>query len=253
MLWYKAWLETRWRFVIALVLGAGFSAMMVLAYPALKGVQVDVSQIPEPFRKVAEEGLALTNTYKGYVWSQWFGKNLLNVWTFFAVLIGVGGVVTESSRGSALWTLSLPASRGRLLGVRASVGALELLVLAIVPSLLIPLLSPAVGQSYAFRDVFVYALTVFAAGLVFYGLSLLLSTIYADQLKPVIVGLGIAFGLSLVSLFSERVAAYSVFTVMSGERYFREGALPWTGLAACLALTALMFFLALRVLERRDF
>ena len=253
MLWYKAWLETRWRFLIGLALGAGFCAMIVLAHPALKSVQVDLSQVPEAFRQVAEEGLALTATYRGYVWSQWFGKNLLNVWTFFAVLIGVGGVVTESSRGSALWTLSLPVSRGRLLGVRAAVGALELLALALVSSLLIPLLSPAVGESYGFADVFVHSLLAFAAGLVFYGLSLLLSTIFNDQLKPIIVGLGIAFGLSIVSLFSKRVAEYSVFKVMSGESYFRDGALPWAGLAACLALAVLMFFLALRVLERRDF
>lgn len=253
MLWYKAWLETRWRFLIALALGSVFSALVVLAYPTVGRVQVDVSQVPEPFRRMAEEGLAAAGTYPGYVWSQWFGKNLLNVWTFFAVLIGVGGVVTESSRGSALWTLSLPVSRGRLLGVRAAVGALELLALAVVPSLLVPALSPLIGKSYAVSDALVYSLTAFGGGLVFYCFSLLLSTVYADQLKPVVVGLGVAFGLSLVALFSRRLAPYSVYGVMGGQKYFQAGVVPWAGLAACVALAAAMFVLARRVLERRDF
>jgi ABC-2 type transport system permease protein len=253
MLWYKAWLETRWRFVTGLVLGAGFAALVVLAYPTLGSLQVDVSQVPGPFRRMAEEGLALVKDYDGYVWSQWFGKNLLNVWTFFAVLVGVGGVVTETSRGTALWTLALPATRARLLGVRAAVGALELLALALVPSLLIPALSPVIGKTYPLASALIYAATAFAGGLAFYGLSLLLSTVFADQLKPVIVGLGVAFGLSLASLFSKSVARYSVFSVMSGEKYFREGALPWAGLAACLGIAAASYLVALRVLERRDF
>lgn len=253
MLWYKAWLETRWRFVIALVLGAAFSALTVLAHPALKGLQVDFAEVPEPFREMAEKGLALAGTYRGYVWSQWFGKNLLNVWTFFAVLIGVGGVVTESSRGSALWTLSLPVSRAQLLGARAAVGALELLAVALVPSLVVPLLSPAVGQTYPVGEALAYALMAYAAGMVFYSLSLLLSTVFEEQLKPVVVCLAVAFGMSLAALVSRGAARYSVFRVMSGEDYFEGGQAPWAGLAVCLAVSAALYLAALRVLKRRDF
>lgn len=253
MLWYKAWLETRWKFLVGLVLGAGFAVLMVLAHPALSGVQVDLSAVPEPFREVAEEGLRLSTTYNGYVWSQWFGKNFLQTLTFFAVLIGVGGVVTESSRGSALWTLSLPVSRARLLGVRAAVGAVELLALAVLPSLLIPVLSPAVGQSYSVADALLYSLIAFAAGQVFYCLALLLSTVFRDQLKPLVLCLAAAFGMGIASVLSRRVAGYTVYAVMSGEKLFKEGALPWAGLAVCLTLAAAMFFVALRVLERRDF
>ena len=253
MLWYKAWLETRWRFVIALLLGAGLSVLTVMSYSALKDLQVDVSTVPEPFRELAREGLALSATYAGYVWSQWFGKNFIQVWTFFAVLIGVGGVVTESSRGSALWTLSLPVSRARLLGVRAAVGAAELLALAVLPSILIPILSPAVGQSYGMADALTYSLICFLAGLVFYCFSLLLSTVFTDQLKPITIGLAAAFGLSLVPLFSRGLADYSVYAVMSGEKYFKEGVPPWAGLAVCVALAAALFLASLRLLERRDF
>lgn len=253
MLWYKAWLETRWRFLIGMALGVCSCLLVVLTHPMLKSVQVDLSQVPEAFRKIAEEGLALSSTYRGYVWSQWFGKNFMNAWVFFAVLIGVGGVVTEAGRGSALWTLSLPVSRARLLGVRAAVGALELLALAVVPSLLVPALSPAVGQTYSPAEALAHALIAFAAGMVFYCFSLLLSTVFADQLKPIVVGLAIAFGLSVASLFSQSLARYSVYRVMSGESYFRAGVPPWAGLAVCLALSAAMLFAALRVLERRDF
>ena len=89
MLWYKAWLETRWRFAAAMSVGTLLSVALVLVHPTLAGLRVDVSHLSGPLRELAEEGLRMMGTYEGYVWSQWFGKNLLNVWTFFAVLLGL--------------------------------------------------------------------------------------------------------------------------------------------------------------------
>jgi len=67
------------------------------------------------FARAAE----LTRDYRGYVWLQWFRKELLQLGTLFAVLLGTGGLFSQRS---ALFTLSLPASRRRLLGVRATAG-----------------------------------------------------------------------------------------------------------------------------------
>jgi ABC-2 type transport system permease protein len=253
MLWYKAWLETRWRFVVGMLLLLCFGAVVVLTHPLVETMKVEVPNLPGSLGEQVREAFALMTTYDGYVWSQWFGKNLLQFWTLFAVLLGVGGLATEASRGTALWTLSLPVTRRRLLGVRAGVGALELLALAVVPSLFVWALSPVVGQRYALASALAYSLMTFVGGMFFYGLALLLSTVFGDQLKPILAGMAVSILMGLLSMFSKRLAGYSVYNVMSGERYFAGGAPPWAGLLVCVALAALMFYASLRVLERRDF
>jgi ABC-2 type transport system permease protein len=253
MLWYKAWLETRWRFVVGMLLLLFFGAAVVLSHPMLEQMKVEIPNLPGGLGEDLREAFALMATYDGYVWSQWFGKNLLQFWTLFAVLLGVGGLATEASRGTALWTLSLPVTRRRLLGVRAGLGAIELLALAVVPSLLVWALSPVVGQRYSLADALVYSLLTFAGGMFFYGLALLLSTLFGDQLKPILAAMAVSIVMGLLSLFSRRLAGYSVYNVMSGQKYFAEGVPPWAGLFVCLALAALMFYASLRVLERRDF
>ena len=253
MLWYKAWLETRWRFVAGMLLLMCFGAVVVLTHPLLEQMKVEIPNLPGNLGEQLREAFALMTTYEGYVWSQWFGKNLLQFWTLFAVLLGTGGLATEASRGTALWTLSLPVTRRRLLGVRAGVGAAELLALAVVPTLLVWALSPLVGQRYPLKDALVYALLTFFGGMFFYGLTLLLSTIFGDQLKPILIGMAVSIAMGVVTMFSRRLAEYSVYNVMSGQRYFAEGVPPWAGLLACLALAASMFYVSLRVLERRDF
>lgn len=251
MLWYKAWLETRWRFLAGMAVLLAFAALVVFAQPATANVELPKLEgwLGEAVRRAAE----LMSTYPGYVWSQWFGKNLLQLWTVWAVLVGVGGLANEAARGSALWTLSLPVTRRRLLAVRAGMGALELLALAVVPSLAVCALSPLIGQSYSPAQALAYSLMLFAGGSFFYALSLLLSSVFSDQLKPIILGLSAAVVMAVLSLLSPRLADYNIYGVMSGQKFFTEGALPWAGLAACVAAAAAMFYASLRVIERRDF
>jgi ABC-2 type transport system permease protein len=253
MLWYKAWLETRWRFLIGLLLGAGSATLLVLMHPMFQNMQLEAPDLGGELNEMVKEALKMASTFTGYVWSQWFGKNLLQVWSFFAILIGVGGIATEKASGSALWTLSLPVTRRRLFGVRAATGALELLALALLPSLLIPLLARFIGQSYPVGETLVYSLMLFAGGLFFYSMAILLSTLFGEQLKAVILGLAIVFAMALLPLLSKGLEPYSVSTLMSGRQYFLTGELPLAGLAAYLLLAAALYLIALRVLERRDF
>src|SRR5712692_9864404 len=106
--------------------------------------------------------------YRGYVWSQWIRQSLTNLATLFAVLLGSGGLLPHTSRGAALFTLSMPVSRTRLVGVRAATGLAELLALAIIPILLLSLLSPAIGQRYGIEDAVAHGVCLFVAGAAFF-------------------------------------------------------------------------------------
>src|SRR5262245_66146180 len=81
-------------------------------------------------RRLRESG-ALMRDYRGYVWGQWYRQSLPQMWVVFAVLLGSGGVLSQSSGTGVLFTLSLPASRARVLGIRAATGLGELFVLAL--------------------------------------------------------------------------------------------------------------------------
>jgi hypothetical protein len=255
MLWYKSWVETRSRFLIGLALVICSAAATVFTYP--KVVQlltlvpaVDVGGvIGQKIREAAD----LAREYRGYVWSTWFRQNLTQMWTIFAALLGTGGLLSQVAGGGALFTLSLPASRPRLLAVRAATGLVELLVLAVVPSLLIPLLSPAVGQSYGLGDALVHSLCLFIAGSVFFSLAFLLSTVFSDVWRPLLIALALAAVIGLAEQIVDGLSHPGLFAVMSGERYFRGHGVPWLGLIAMAALSAAMLYGATLNLARRDF
>lgn len=254
MLWYKSWLETRSRFLIGLVLLMGSAMTAVYTYPQLLKLMPMVPAVKaegEIGRRILEAA-ELAREYRGYVWSQWYRQNLPQIWTIFAVLLATGGPFAQASKGS-LFTLSLPASRDRVVGIRAATGLIELFAITFIPAVLVTVLSPAIGQSYRLVDSLVHALCLFVAGAAFYCFTFILSAIFNDIWRPLLIALGVATVIGLCEQVPIDLARYGIFHVMSGEVYFRTGHLPWIGLFASATLSAALLYGAAAITARRDF
>lgn len=254
MLWEKAWLDTRSRFLIGFALLTVAAAGVVFDYPSVAKLvplarQVDASG---PLGRVIQQAADIERDYRGFVWWQWYRQNLLQLWTLFAILIGSGGLLPNGADG-ALFTLSLPASRRRILGVRVGVGLAELLVLAILPSLMIPLLSPSIGQSYGLGDVVVHGLSLFVGGATFFCLALLLSTMFSDIWRPLLAACLVAVVLGVGELLLPALSRYGIVTAMTGGPYLRPADWPWPGLLIGVAASIVMLSAAFSNFARTDF
>jgi len=257
MLWYKSWLDTRWRFLI------GFFILLVMACGTLYDYLATMKLLPlaKSIDMSGELGRRLKETidfereFRGFVWVQWFRQNLSQVGTLFAILIGSGGLLSRAS-GAALFTLSLPVTRRELLGSRAATGLAELLALAVVPSLVIPLAAPAIGQSYSVADALVHAACMFTAAAVFFRLAVLLSTMFDDLWRPLLISCAVAFVIGTIELVAGNAAPFGtvgIFHVMSAESYFHSGSVPWVGLMTMSLAAAGMLYAAAVSIARRDF
>jgi hypothetical protein len=252
MLWYKHWLETRWRFLTGLAVLSCAAGAVVLNYPRVMELLPLASNIDlggEIGRRVSEE-VDLQRTYGGYIWSQWFRQTPLELGTFFALLLGTGGLI---SHASTEFTLSLPLSRRTVVLTRAASGLGLWLILAFVPSLLVPLLSPAVGQAYGVGEALAHSICLFVGGALFLSLAVLLSTIFAEVWRPLLVAGAVALAVGFGELLFRDRWPLGIFRVMSGEALFRTGSLPWAGLLVVSFVSAAMVYGATVSFSRRDF
>jgi hypothetical protein len=98
----------------------------------------------------------------------------------------------------------------------------------------------------------IHSVCLFIAASVFFGLALLLSTVFGDLWRPLLIALAVAFALAIADQFLQS-SAFSLYRLMSGETYFRTGRLPWGGLLAATAVSASLYAAAVASLTRRDF
>ena len=204
-----------------------------------------------PIGAALKESIAAQQTFRGFVWWQWYRQNLTYLVVIFGALLGAGGLLARSG-GATLFTLSLPVSRNRLIGTRAAIGLAELLALAIVPSLVLPLLAPSIGQSYSVIDVLVHGACMFIVGSVFFSLAALLSNDYADTWRPVLIACIVAACTGMLE-YVPAIAPYGIFHVMNGETYYRQAGLPWIGLLISAGITVALLRTAAVNLAQRDF
>jgi hypothetical protein len=253
MLWYKAWRDTRWRFLIGLGILTGTALANVLAYPSVRGL-LAVGLLVGPDNLLSHEinwVAQVSSSFRGYVWVQLVRQNLFYLWTIFAVLLGAEGPFSQ--RTGAIFTLSLPVSRRRVCAVRAATDLGELCLLALIPMLLIPLAAPAVGYTYGLADALVHGIQILAGGAVFYCLAVWLATIFDDRWRPIIITLAVAVVANLCANYIAAAAPFSPATVMEGESYFRTGLPAWAGICIWPCVSAAMLYAAVRSIEARDF
>ena len=254
MLWQNAFLDTRWRFLVGLVLLTVSAMFVALGYPNIAEVAKAAPDAPTggPLAREIAEALALSRTYDGYVWSQWFRQNGAQLGSFFAVIIGTGGLLSQSS-AARLFTLSLPVSRERLLGARATAGLTQVLTLSVVPALAITLVSPLVDQQFPLLDTLAYALCVFAGCALFFSLAFLFSSLFANVWAPAVLALCAGPVLRIFDQLAGVPNTFSLLAMMHGEPYFRGEGLPWSMLLASAILSAALIYAGVRLIARRDF
>jgi hypothetical protein len=254
MLWYKSWLDTRARFLLALAVLLVFACGTVIGFPKVRelvtAVEPAVVTTDESLRQELEEQREAIRTFRGYAWSQWFAGNFPTLLVLVAAMLGSGSPLVKSGSG-ALFSLALPVSRARWIGTRAGLGVAELFVVALAPSLLLVALAPLVGEHLDLFDAFVYGLSAFVGASLFLGVAMFLSTVFNDVWRPLLFTCLVL--LATVAIGAVLPEGRGIFAAMMGETYFYEGRLPWPELLLCAAAAPALVYAAAANVARRDF
>ena len=248
MLWYKAWLETRWRFLIGLallMLSAGGTVVFGLsAGGEAAAAGADAGRSAASSAGGSPKSAELARTTAATSGRSGSGRTCAQTWTLFAVLLGTGGLLSQASGGGALFTLSLPVSRDRLLGVRAATALAELLVLALRPVAADP--AAVAGRRRRATASATRSSTACACSS-----PAPCSSAWRSCCPPCSATSGgrcdravRGESVSLVRQVVGGLSRDSLFGVMSAETYFRGGGLPWLGLLVSAAVSAAMLYAA---------
>ncbi|HEX4136250.1 MAG TPA: hypothetical protein VHY84_16670 [Bryobacteraceae bacterium] len=234
MLWYKGWLETRFRLVFVLVVFGSFLIFFSMAARA-----------------------PVTGPVKPLVGFVSFSVPMFVV--MMCAMLAGAGIATQPSlqaakglHGSTLFTLSLPVSRFRLLAVRASLGWLEMAGTIGALCYAIWFVFPDLRDTATAMELFQYAAALMACASALYFVSVLAGT-FLDDLWRTWGTMIAAVGLWWLSSHTPLRASFNVFRAMGEGSPLMAHTMPWTPMAFALGLAAVLFFAALKVVQHREY
>jgi len=239
VLWYKAWLETRARFLTLLATVTTLCGFFV--YHALGGL-VPGWRLGRDFDR-----LLFVNQ-----------QILVFLWIFGVVLLGMGGIVREKANGTSSLTLALPVSRARLVGIRVGLGIIEAIALGVAPWTAVFIVSSLAGMPILITQVGLYLLLLVGGGLVYFAAAVLVSSLVSGEYTAPSVAFGVILLPTILSdaylplfLNNRRLVtgAFSVDTIT----FLLSGHLPWLGILASLSAAGLLLWASILVVQRREF
>jgi len=230
MLWYKGWLETR----IRLLIGLGWFGVLMVSMHLIGN----------------NAGLGGLTPAAGFAFMA-----MTQMVVISSILAGTG-IATQAPfqeikglQGSTIFTLSLPVSRFRLLAVRSMLGWLEMAgligALCFLNWLGIPWLRVTA------IEMFEYAGTLIACSSTLYFITVLVAT-FLNEWR--LQGSFIAFAaLWWLPNHTPLPASANVFRAMGDGSPLVAHTTPWTTMAFSLALSAILFFAALKIVQAREY
>jgi hypothetical protein len=237
MFWYKAWLETKFKFLLAL----GIMVFYLIVFYLMRTLPPPPGGRPANFPAFL---FGMTATIFAVILYTWFAGAGIDTQPSFQA--------TKGLHGSTLFTLSLPVSRLRLLTIRAGIGWLEMAggILAWCYGLWLIL---RLGRSVSAVNMlqFVVALIVCASSLYF--LSVLLGTFLDDQWRMYTTAMATG-ALWTLGTFVRLPASVNIVRAIMGESSpLVSHTMPWMPMLFSLVLAAAFFFAALKVAQLREY
>jgi len=226
MLWYRAWLETRYRFLIALALLALFAVpLRYLPAGQMNGV----------------EAASISAAY---------------VAAWMSLLFAGAGIGTQSMRkGQArcvLFTLALPVSRLRLLISRAVLGWFEMTVGLGVMLASMWTLIPVIRENVKPADMSGYAITMLACASGLYAINLLLSALFDDAWR-VYLGMALLGVLAWIPVHVRVPDAMNLFGAIVGKSPFVTHSISWISVSFSMELAVILVLASWKIAQWREY
>jgi ABC-type transport system involved in multi-copper enzyme maturation permease subunit len=201
-------------------------------------------------------------SYVEYIRRFVFAGKASGLFTILLIFVALGGLLRERARGTAPFTLALPKSRRRIAGVRAAVGLLEMMVLALLPVMIVAVCSPLLQQRYPVSESLRFSLGWIGGGSVIFALTFLLSSLLSGEFTALVSAYIILVLHTFVAVW-EPLKPYhlNVMQTIGGRRMLYEnasgelllGPVPWTRLLILVLVAATMLAVSFHLTERRDF
>ncbi len=237
MLWYKAWLETRTRFLI------GFVGITVLSSWSIHNQVKDAL----PISGISYYYFVLHNCH----------QLLTFLWIIAMTMLLMGGLVREKAVGASSFTLALPVSRRRLVWTRIAMGLAESCAMAVVPWAAMFLVEITFGKPLHASQAWMHLAMLLGGGIFFFATSVFSSSLLEGEYTAPMVAFGVMAILAF-ALNEPPLRDYSPWHTMFAsslmpQRLRPPTGVPWPMIAGFVVLAGVLLLASVKVVERREF
>lgn len=219
--------------------------LLLLATAALTVIGYDyiVENLPANMQSFVDLDLSNLDDYRYYIWTQWFGKNLIQFAALVSVVYGATMISGEKSRNTLQFALSKPLSRTELLQVKYITVFFAVALAVILSTLGLFLMILFAGRSVSILWLMENTVLMLVGVALLIGIGGYFSVLMESSLKAAGATALVVFLLSVPG-FIPGWQQFSLFYHMQGASLMAKGHFPILAVVVMLLTTVGVCYLA---------
>ena len=237
----KEFLELRVRFVLTVLIMASIYVLLIL----VKGKVLDIIKMsPEAVERFAGKGfLEKLEDWNFYIYSQWFGKNFGQAVPIIGMIFSFPLISREVENGTIEFLLSR-RKRSSVFLEKITASLIALMASVIFLSILPMLTSIWISLDLSKIPVLILHTTV--GSFLWYSISLFFSSVFSDQVKPILSTLGTLAATTTLGFVSK-------FEFLNTYSYIMSASSMPARDVTYSVISAFFIFISWLVFKNRDF
>ncbi len=187
-----------------------------------------------------------------YIFSQWFGKNLLQFAIFFGIIMSIGTIAGETERKSSIFLFSRPVTRKTILLSKIIVVFAFLIISIVIPTYLLPILSNSIPLNVNMRLLNIGLLYAVIGTLATAAISILFSTLINDRLKATFA----AFAAIIITIPIASIKGMhwiSIVNLYVSTKNFQTGTIYFPPLICGIGIIVFSLAASYYILRKKEF
>jgi len=257
-IYYKEWIESRWRLITGTIVLTALSLLNVILYPWMQTLMSpDMARLMESMLREMIPFIDLPalepmfDTWNAYLYSSWISKTLYQTITIFVLLAAAPLFAGEENRGTFQFLLSKPISTVKIVSAKYLVNASQIILIAFVSTFVLYPASLIMGESF---DGGLFALGLIQAipgYLMLFSIAFFISTLFKDSIKALAAS-AIGFAILSVPSFLPDYRHLSVFRILQGFNLLEKEGVLWGAVAIFTAVSIVFFILTYLTASRKE-
>ena len=248
-IFYKEWIESRWRLVTGTIVLTALSLFNVIIYPWVQTLMTpEMAHLMEsmmrqlmPFINVPPLE-PVFDSWNTYLYGSWVSKTLYQTMTIYILVAAAPLFAGEENRGTLQFLLSKPISTFKIVSAKYIVNVMEIILIALISTFILYPASLIMGESF---DAALFALGLIQAipGFVMlFSIALFISTLFKDSIKALAAS-AIGFAILSAPSFLPDYSHLSVFRILQGLNLLENEGVIWSAAAIFVFISAIFFIL----------
>ncbi len=250
-LWEKEISAGKFKVVTGLIILTMFALIVVFSYEYTVKL-LESGMVPEFAKDQVDQIRKIKIDYNYYFWSQWFGKNLLQIGAGLALIFGASAISAETSRSTMNFLLARPITRQQVFRIKYCVNLACVGVVVVLSTLIYYLANLAKGHTYPIAVLFGQTVVAFAGLSVIFSIAVYCSTRFDQTLKAFLTASIATFVIS-IPVFFEPIAKFSLYYQMQGAAILKGSGFPFLPLLVMIVVSYFLYNQGKKRLAARDF